>query len=193
MRIQILGPISAWRDHEPLNLGPAAQRAMLGLLTIVSGQPVSHTEILAAVWPDRLPPPTARNVIQTHVKHLRSILEPDRRRRAPSKILRQVGDGYALHVPASAVDVARFRHQVTAATGLAHRGEINGAADLLGQSLALWNGSPLAGRGRHCPCWRRQPRPSPWTSQPKPAGSGPTTLLDGVPAPSAGITRCGGC
>ncbi len=144
MRIQILGPISAWRDHEPLNLGPAAQRAMLGLLTIVSGQPVSHAEILAAVWPDRLPPPTARNVIQTHVKHLRSILEPDRRRRAPSKILRQVGDGYALHVPASAVDVARFRHQVTSATGLAHRGEINGAADLLGQALALWNGSPLA-------------------------------------------------
>lgn len=56
----------------------------------------------------------------------------------------QVGDGYALHVPASAVDAVRFRHQVTAATGLAHRGDINGAADLLGQSLALWNGSPLA-------------------------------------------------
>ncbi|WP_027660382.1 AfsR/SARP family transcriptional regulator [Salinispora fenicalii] len=144
MRIQILGPISAWRDHEPLDLGPAAQRALLGLLTIVCGQPLSHAELLAAVWPDRLPPPTARNVIQTHVKHLRSILEPDRRRRAPSKILRQVGDGYALHVPGAAVDVVRFRHQVTAATGLAHRGEINGAADLLGQSLALWNGSPLA-------------------------------------------------
>ncbi|WFE28684.1 BTAD domain-containing putative transcriptional regulator [Solwaraspora sp. WMMD791] len=144
MRIQILGQVRAWRDGEQLDLGPTAQRAVLGLLALACGQPVRTAEISAVVWPDRSPPPSARNVIQTHIKHLRRRLEPDRPPRAPSQVLRQVGDGYALQLPNSAVDALRFRDLLTAATGRQRAGDLRRAADELEEALALWQGPPMA-------------------------------------------------
>ncbi|ROO59823.1 DNA-binding SARP family transcriptional activator [Micromonospora sp. Llam0] len=144
MRIRVLGQVCAWRDGEQLDLGPTAQRAILGLLAIAAGQPVRAAEISDAVWADRQPPPTARNVIQTHIKHLRRRLEPDRPPRAPSTVLPQVGDGYALRLPASEVDAGVFRHRLAAAAGLQRNGELSRAADELEQALGLWLGPPMA-------------------------------------------------
>ncbi|MFV2018662.1 AfsR/SARP family transcriptional regulator [Micromonospora sp. LOL_023] len=144
MRIQILGQVSAWRDGVQLDLGPTAQRAVLGLLAIACGQPVGTSEISTAVWADRSPPPSARNVIQTHIKHLRRRLEPDRRPRAPSTVLRQVGNGYALCLPTSCVDALNFRERLVASAGLQRCGDLDGAAAELEQALALWQGPPMA-------------------------------------------------
>jgi DNA-binding SARP family transcriptional activator len=144
LRIQILGQVSAWRDGEELDLGPTAQRAVLALLAIACGQPVRAAEISAVVWVDREPPPSARNVIQTHIKHLRRRLEPDRPPRAPSTVLRQVGDGYALSVPTSCVDAHDFRQRLVTAAGLHRGGDLRRAADELEQALALWHGQPMA-------------------------------------------------
>ena len=144
LRIQMLGPIRVWRDGHQLDLGPTAQRAVLGLLTLARGQPLARAEIMNGIWYDREPPPTATNVIQTHVKHLRRLLEPDRRPHAPSAVLRQVGDGYALHLPAAAVDLVRFRELVAAASGAQRRGHLEEAADALEEALGLWHGAPLA-------------------------------------------------
>ena len=92
LRIQILGPLRAWRDEEPLELGRIGQRAVLGLLALACGQPLSRAEFVDALWGDA-PPPSAANMIQTSVKHLRRLLEPDRPPRTPSAILPTVGDG----------------------------------------------------------------------------------------------------
>jgi len=144
LRIQVLGPVCAWRAGEPLDLGPAAQRAVLGLLAMACGHPLPRAEIMGGVWHDRQPPPTAANVIQTHVKHLRRLLEPDRPARARSTVLRQVGDGYALHIPTMAVDVLQFRHLLGEAATAQRRGQLDHAAELLEEALDLWRGPPLA-------------------------------------------------
>src|SRR5918997_3843870 len=77
LRIQVLGPVRAWRDGEPVELGRVGQRAVLGLLALGGGQPLSRAELVDSLWGDT-PPPSAANVIQTSVKHLRRLLEPAR-------------------------------------------------------------------------------------------------------------------
>ena len=144
IRIQALGPVRAWRDEAPLDLGPAAQRAVLGLLALACGLPVTRTELMTGLWLERPPPPSAANVIQTYVKRLRRILEPDRSPRSPSMVLQHVGDGYALNVSASTVDVAQFRTWVGSAVAAQRRGELDHAAELLEEALKLWQGPPLA-------------------------------------------------
>ncbi|HEX6686245.1 MAG TPA: BTAD domain-containing putative transcriptional regulator [Candidatus Limnocylindrales bacterium] len=147
MRIQLLGPVRVWRDDQLFDLGSGAQRAVLGLLALAVGQPLSRAELIDGVWYDRPPPPSAANVIQTYVKHLRKVLEPDRAPRARSAVLRQVGDGYALNVPPDTVDVVRFRQRLDAATAAQREGRLDRAAELLAEALGLWQGHPMADVG----------------------------------------------
>jgi DNA-binding SARP family transcriptional activator len=142
VRVQVLGRVRVWRGDTELALGSPRDRALLGVLALAPGQPLGRVELIDTLWPEG-PPPSAANVIQTHVKHLRRVLDPDRRPHAPSTVLPSVGDGYALHVPADAVDVARFRRLVRAARTLP-RHEVGRAADLLAQALNLWQGAPFA-------------------------------------------------
>jgi DNA-binding SARP family transcriptional activator len=143
MRIQILGPVRVWRDGEPLDPAPPAQRALLGLLALARGHPVSRTELGAGMWSGP-PPPSGVNLLHTHVKRLRRLLEPDRRPYADSGVVRRVGDGYALAVAESTVDAARFRQRVGAARDLRREGRLDEAAEALGEALRLWQGPPLA-------------------------------------------------
>jgi DNA-binding SARP family transcriptional activator/tetratricopeptide (TPR) repeat protein len=143
LTVQVLGPIRAWRGSEPLDLGPAGRRAVFGLLALAHGRPLARRELIEALWGDR-PPPSATNVIQTHVKHLRRLLEPDRAARTPSTRLPNVGDGYALSLPSGTVDLSRFRELVALAAGAQRDGDRTRAAELLGGALGLWTGPPLS-------------------------------------------------
>ncbi|RKS71051.1 DNA-binding SARP family transcriptional activator [Actinomadura pelletieri DSM 43383] len=126
----------AWLDDEPLLLGPPAQRAVLGLLVLAGGQPVGLAGLIDALWGDQ-PPASAVNVIQTHVKRLRRLLEPGRAPHSRSEVLPYLGDSYRLGVPADQIDITRFRRLVRQA---ADAGEV--AA--LTEALALWQGRPFA-------------------------------------------------
>jgi len=143
VRIQLLGPVRAWRDGIELDLGPAAPRAVFGLLALACGQPVPRAELVDALWGER-PPVSAANVIQTHVKRLRAVLEPDRPARTPSTLLPAAGDGYALHAPPDEVDLVRFRRLVAGATAPAQRGDQRRVAELLAEAIGLWQAPPLA-------------------------------------------------
>jgi hypothetical protein len=55
---------------------------------------VARRELVDTLWGDR-PPPSAVNVVQTHVKHLRRLLEPGRAPRSGSGVLPHIGGGYA--------------------------------------------------------------------------------------------------
>ncbi|MFV2013471.1 MULTISPECIES: BTAD domain-containing putative transcriptional regulator [unclassified Micromonospora] len=139
--MQVLGPVRVWREQQALDPGPTARRAVLGLLALAGGQPLPRWELVDALWPDQPPPATSTNVIQTHVKHLRRLFEPDRPSRAPSLLLPQIGDGYLLRTSAVTVDLLRFRHLVaTARPGAAG---LERDAELLGEALQLWQGPPL--------------------------------------------------
>jgi DNA-binding SARP family transcriptional activator/Tfp pilus assembly protein PilF len=136
LRIQVLGPMRAWHDDEPILLGPPAQRTVLGLLVLAGGQPVGLPGLIDAIWGDD-PPASAVNVIQTHVKRLRRVLEPARAPHSRSELLPYLGDGYHLGVPADQIDILRFRRL------LAHAAA-DGTVEPLSEALALWQGQPFA-------------------------------------------------
>ncbi|MEU5339713.1 tetratricopeptide repeat protein [Streptomyces sp. NPDC020766] len=143
MRIQVLGPVCAWRDGTRLDLGSPQRRAVLALLAVSRGQQLPFFGLADALWGER-PPATASNVVQTHIKHLRHLLEPDRPARARSALLPRLGDGYALRVPNDAIDLLRFRDLVAGAVTVRHGGGQERAAALLTDALGLWQQPPLA-------------------------------------------------
>lgn len=143
VRIQVLGPVRVWRDDVVIDLGPARRRAVLALLAMAAGRPLSRHDLVDGLWPDG-PPVSATNVIQTHVKHLRRILEPDRRPRTPSTLLRTVGDGYALDQTVFDIDLVSFRRLVDAAARASRDGRPLHAAEPFRQALQLWHGRPVA-------------------------------------------------
>jgi len=130
LRINVLGPMRAWHDDEPIQLGPPAQRVLLGLLVLAGGQPVGLSSLIDAIWGDQ-PPASAVNVIQTHVKRLRRLLEPGRAPHSRSELLPYLGDGYRLGVPEEQIDLLRFRRLVRGGGPPA-------------EALALWQGRPFA-------------------------------------------------
>ncbi len=139
----MLGEVRAWRDGDPIALGPASRRAVLGLLALSGGQPLSRIELMAGMW-NGSPPSTAVNVLQTHVKHLRRLLEPDRATGRDGNIVRRVGDGYALQVQVCSVDLLEFRADLAEAATLRRDGRLHEAAKVLERALSRWQGPPLA-------------------------------------------------
>ncbi|GAB7051742.1 AfsR/SARP family transcriptional regulator [Catenuloplanes indicus] len=143
MRIQVLGTVRAWLGEQPVEFTSAGQRAVLGLLALAGGQPVTRPELIDSLWGDD-PPASAVNVLQTYVKHLRRRLEPDRPARSRSLLLPHVGDGYALRATADTLDLLCFRHLHAQAAAARHVGDDRRAAALLEQALRQWQGAPLA-------------------------------------------------
>jgi DNA-binding SARP family transcriptional activator len=143
MRIQVLGAVRAWRGETQLELGPPRQRGLLGLLALAGGRPVPRDELLDALWEGR-PPASAPNMIQSCVKRLRRVLEPDRLRYRSSAVLPLLGDGYALQVPPESIDALVFRNLVSTAAGLHRTGRPGEAASTLAEALGLWQGRALA-------------------------------------------------
>ncbi|MEO3821614.1 tetratricopeptide repeat protein [Plantactinospora sp. B24E8] len=146
VRIQVLGPMRAWYDDQPVELGPPGRRAVLGLLVLAGGQLVTLASLVDAIWGET-PPASAVNILQTHVKHLRRLLEPNRPPHSRSELLPYQGEGYRLCVPADQIDLLRFRRLVRLA---AERETV----DPLVEALALWQGPPFA----DLPLLARHPR-----------------------------------
>ncbi|MEV4130660.1 BTAD domain-containing putative transcriptional regulator [Dactylosporangium sp. NPDC049742] len=150
-RFEILGPLRAWAGERPVNLGPAKQRAVLGVLLLQPGRPVPPAQIIDAVWPHDLPdnalPENATNVLQKYVAALRRLLEPDRSPRTPSRLLTFDEGGYRLAIEPAAVDVTEFEAHVEAATAAHAAGRDDDAADGFRAGLRLWKGEPFAGLG----------------------------------------------
>jgi len=143
--IALFGGVRIERDGRALPAGPAQQRAVLALLALAGGQPVGRAALLSALWPapDEAPP-SAWNIVQTHVKRLRAALEPDRPAHRPSVLLPSVGDGYALRPGADAVDVLRFRALVEASAEPHRQGDHAAVWRLLREALETWTAEPAA-------------------------------------------------
>ena len=143
MHVQVLGPLQVWHSDRLVDLGSSGQRALLGLLALAAGQPVSRAELVDALWGDQVPA-SATNMIQSRIKHLRRLLEPDRQSYGRSTVLPAVGDGYALRLPAVNFDLTRFRELCAAAAGARRHEDPRRAAALLREALQLFQGAPLA-------------------------------------------------
>ncbi|GIG88632.1 AfsR/SARP family transcriptional regulator [Plantactinospora endophytica] len=143
VRVEILGSVRAWRGEHQIAFSSPGQRAVLGLLALAAGRPMPRAEIIDALWDDDRAPTTATNVIQTHVKNLRRLLEPDRRTHTASVVLPRVGDGYAVGIPARNVDLCLFRELASAAAEAHRRDDLAGSVRLWQRALALWRAAPL--------------------------------------------------
>ncbi|WP_407285190.1 BTAD domain-containing putative transcriptional regulator [Streptomyces sp. BP-8] len=144
LRFQVLGPVRAWRGDRPLDLGPPQQRAMLGVLLLHAGRPVSVPQLVDALWGER-PPPRAVGTLRTYASRLRGLLEPERKPRQHARLLESCGGGYALRVPAEALDAAAFEERLVTARRLREAGDTAGAYEQLRSALALPEGVALAG------------------------------------------------
>jgi DNA-binding SARP family transcriptional activator/ABC-type oligopeptide transport system substrate-binding subunit len=131
MDFRILGPLEVEEDGRQVPLGGEKQRALLALLLLSRGRPVSTDRLIDEVWSGR-PPATAVKSVQVYVTRLRRAL-------GEGRIITR-GRGYELAVAPGELDLDRFDALVRAASGAAAKE----AAERLREALALFRGRPLA-------------------------------------------------
>lgn len=138
--MRVLGAMSAEGPSGHVILGGPRQRAVLAILLIARGDVVSADRLIEDLWNGN-PPPRAQGALQAYVSNLRRVFEPDRAPRTPSKILPSAAPGYAVRLPADAVDAWEFEDSVREA---ARETDPRIRSAILGHALQLWRGDAYA-------------------------------------------------
>jgi DNA-binding SARP family transcriptional activator len=73
MDVRVLGPVEVSVDGRPIALGGAKPRALLAMLALNAGSPVSTARLIDGLWGER-PPATASKLVQVYVSQLRKAL-----------------------------------------------------------------------------------------------------------------------
>ncbi len=111
MEFRILGPTEVLDGGRRLPLPSGRGRALLALLALHAGEPISADRLIDELWGEE-PPPSARTVVHDLVSRLRRVLEPDKAPARPTARLETVGGGYRLAIEAHAVDAHRFKRLI---------------------------------------------------------------------------------
>ncbi len=114
----------------------AKLRALLAVLALHAGRVVPAEQIVDALWGEH-PPAAVRNGLQGLASKLRRAL-------GSAELVAMRGGGYALELPAEAIDVHRYEELVAAGHAAAADGDPSRAVSLLGEADSLWRGDPLA-------------------------------------------------
>ena len=134
MQVRLFGELEAEQAGVPVPVHGAKQRALLALLALRAGQPVSADQLIDALWGDGQAAHPA-NALQAQIGQLRRTLG------AAAVITTDAG--YALDVGPDDVDAARFEQLVAKGRRLFEEGEIALASTALGEALRLRRGEPL--------------------------------------------------
>ncbi|MEV6300491.1 BTAD domain-containing putative transcriptional regulator [Actinoplanes sp. NPDC051861] len=133
MRFGILGPLRAEHtDGRPVAVGGPRLRALLAMLLLDAGRPVSAERLIDGLYGEH-PPSGAANALQSQVSRLRQALPVEL---GPA--------GYRLAVPADDVDAHRFAALAAEGRRSLTAGDTARAGKLLDEAVALWRGEPLA-------------------------------------------------
>ncbi len=132
----ILGPLVIYRDGVPVSLRAPMLRRLLAVLLSQGGHRLTLDELGDALW-EGAPPEGARSTLQVYVHRLRKVLGDSGR-------LVRDGPGYRMVLCSAEVDSKRFEKAVEAARKHRGKGELDQAAQLFGQALALWRGRPYS-------------------------------------------------
>lgn len=124
MDMRVLGAMEVSAGGRPLPLGGGKPRALLAMLALQAGSPVSTDHLIEGLWGES-PPATASKMIQIFVSQVRKAL--DASNDAGRLVTR--GRGYELRIDADDVDALRFERLL--------------AAQAPREALALWRGPPL--------------------------------------------------
>jgi len=140
VRFALFGGVRAWRGEVEVPLGPPRQRALLQLLLVASGEPVSLGEILTALWVDE-PAASATNQVHRHVGELRRRFEPELGRREVGRWLLPTSSGYRLVVDSTSLDLLRFRDLLREGENLAETSPESATA-VMAQALEVARAAP---------------------------------------------------
>jgi WD40 repeat protein/DNA-binding SARP family transcriptional activator len=132
---RILGPLEAVRDEEVVALGAAQQRALLAVLVLQEGKPVSIEQLIDELWGDQAPA-TAAKTVQVYVSQLRKALGAD--------AIVTHGRSYRLAIEPEQVDAVRFDALRSEGRRALSDGDAARARDRLCSALGLWRGEALA-------------------------------------------------
>jgi DNA-binding SARP family transcriptional activator len=135
--IALLGPLRVRLGDRDLAIGSGRLQAVLAMLAMEVGRPVSTERLARAVWGEQLPV-NVRKTVQTSIVRLRRLLGGNR-------IRTELG-GYRLDVLSDQVDAVRFGRLLAAAP---QEPDAAGQRNLLRQAFALWRGTPFEGVGSH--------------------------------------------
>ncbi|MFV2104307.1 AfsR/SARP family transcriptional regulator [Micromonospora sp. LOL_024] len=144
LRLDILGPLRAWRGDTPVALGRTQQRVVLGVLALHANQPVGRGRLIAEVWGANAPA-YAVNLLQKHISGLRRALEPDDVALSRSALLTWTGEGYRLALPPGGLDLELFDQGLTRARAARATGDLGTTLTTLHEALGLWRGPLLDG------------------------------------------------
>src|SRR5450631_3178286 len=135
MQVRLFGELEAVAEGVPVPVRGAKQRALLALLALQRGRPVSADRLIDVLWGDGQASNPA-NALQAQIGQLRRTF-------GAAAILTSEA-GYALAVGSDDVDVVRFGQLVAEGRRLAGDGEAALASAALGEALGLRRGEPLA-------------------------------------------------
>jgi YVTN family beta-propeller protein len=135
LEFRILGPFMVVGDGQPVVLGGRKQRALLTVLLLHRGEPLSSDRLIDLLWGER-PPATAQTTLRVHVSNLRKTLG--------SEVVLTRDGGYVLAREAVKLDADRFGELEDQAQTALAAGDARKARELLGEALGLWRGEPLA-------------------------------------------------
>ncbi|MGA5102585.1 AfsR/SARP family transcriptional regulator [Streptomyces cellulosae] len=142
LRIEVLGPLRAWRDGEPLALGPVRRQTVLAALLLRDGAVVSHEQLLDGVW-GADPPASGTKVLASHVNPLRRTLDRAGTRHTES-VIRSGKGWYRFVLDDVRLDLTDLAELGDRALRTKASGDLAGAAGQLTDALALFQGEPLA-------------------------------------------------
>ncbi|MGW4352542.1 BTAD domain-containing putative transcriptional regulator [Nocardia sp. NPDC004582] len=143
IRIGVLGPLHISIDGQRVPPGAPMQCAVLGRLVAAGGRVVPTERLIDDLWHGD-PPAKAVAALQVYIHNLRRVFEPDRPRRAHSRVIVSESHGYALNLEPNQVDSWLFEQLLhgheAAMRDPAGRPEPLEQVRVLDAALACWHG-----------------------------------------------------
>lgn len=135
IEFRVLGPLEVVDGDRLLALGAPRQRALLAVLLVHRGEPVSADRLIEELWGERAPA-SANKIVQGYVSNLRKVLGV--------RLLVTRGRGYCLQTEPGQLDSERFESLLAEGRRAARKGDARSAAGRLREALGTWRGPPLA-------------------------------------------------
>jgi predicted ATPase/DNA-binding SARP family transcriptional activator/class 3 adenylate cyclase len=135
IEFRVLGSFEAVDGDRVLALGTPRQRALLAVLVLHRGEPVSSERLIDELWGEQAPA-SAIKIVQGYVSNLRKVLTDG--------LLVTCGHGYLLQTEPGQIDVDRFESLVAEGRHALRGGDARTAVARLRGALGLWRGPPLA-------------------------------------------------
>jgi DNA-binding SARP family transcriptional activator/tetratricopeptide (TPR) repeat protein len=131
---RILGPLEAWHEGVPVQLGDQQQRFVLVVLLLHANKPVSSARLTEIVWGENQ---ARRDLVRGYIKRLRDAFAA-----TDDVVIDTTPTGYLLRIDPDQLDATRFDRLRTEAEA-ARASDPQRAIELWRQAVGLWRGDFL--------------------------------------------------